>query len=106
MSRSEIKKRRWRLGLAAVSLCASSAAQGQTVASWLTAVDGSWTEASKWSTNPNYPTKGLPPGSSYRAIIPQKGSGVVYTVTLNSDITLSSLDLGGGTNRFKWVGGA
>src|SRR4051812_20566044 len=42
----------------------SSAALADT-ANWLNAVNGNWTDASKWSTNPAYPNNGTPAGANY-----------------------------------------
>lgn len=76
------------LAALAGTLCAARGAHAQTVSQWLTATSGNWTDASRWSTNPFYPTNGN--GSpNYRAEILATGSS--YTITLNSAVTLDSL---------------
>ena len=68
----------------------ASQALGATNASWLAAVDSSWTDPAAWSTNPFFPNNASPnPADLYNASITASGSP--YTVTLNSDITISSL---------------
>jgi hypothetical protein len=53
---------------------------------WLSAVNGNWNDATKWSTNP------LPPQPGDDVVISVAGT---YTVTLNVDANLNSLMLGG-----------
>src|SRR5215216_4043464 len=72
---------------AAVSL--ASAARGDT-ANWLNPVNGNWTDASNWSTNPAYPNN-VSPTPTYDVTIDAAGAN--YTVSLNSNITLDSLQL-------------
>ncbi len=52
---------------------------------WLAAVNGNWSEATKWSC-------GHAPGTNDEAIITLAGT---YTVTVNANTTVSSLTLGG-----------
>src|SRR5262249_39270793 len=67
-------------------------AYGAIAASWLAPVDASWTTPAAWSSNPAYPDNGQPnAGDLYDAII--AAAGAPYTVSLASDITLSSLAL-------------
>src|SRR5262245_65733525 len=63
---------------------------GQTVASWVNPVSGSWIDPTQWSTNPAYPNNNVPPGATYDAIINAAGS---YTVTPENNIALSNLTL-------------
>ncbi len=59
-------------------------------ASWLAPGDDSWTSPAAWSINPSYPNNGSPDSADlYDVAIAAIGSP--YTVTLNSDITISSL---------------
>jgi hypothetical protein len=68
----------------------ASRAGGATSTSWLLPADDSWTDPLAWSTNPVYPNNGQPnPADLYNVTIGASGSP--YTVTLNSDITISSL---------------
>ena len=62
---------------------------------WLSATSGNWTEATKWSTNPDYPNNGTPIGTTYDAVIGASGSA--YTVMLNSSVTVNSLTLNSAT---------
>jgi hypothetical protein len=59
-----------------------------TMSQWLTATSGNWTDATRWSTNPFYPTNGNG-NPLYRAEILATGSN--YTITLNSNVALDSL---------------
>src|SRR5688572_17412693 len=77
-------------GIAVASVMSLAPAQTIT-AEWLNPVSGNWTDATKWSTNPNYPQNGTPAGSSYQAIIDALGQA--YTVTVDSAITVGSLTL-------------
>ena len=56
---------------------------------WNTAVDGNWNDATKWSTNPNYPNNGNGGVATYAAVI--SATGAAYTVTLAVPITVESL---------------
>ena len=59
------------------------------VATWVNPADGTWTTATNWSTNPNFPNNGLPGGAdTYDAII--GATGAAYVVTLNSNITINT----------------
>lgn len=62
-----------------------------TDAMWLTATSGSWTDATMWSTNPNFPNNGSPAGTTYDARIAAVGSD--YTVSLESSVTVDSLSI-------------
>ena len=86
--------RRTKALIAAVVLT-SSAQLFATPASWTAAVDGNWTDGTKWSTNPAYPNNGTPSGTSYDATIAAAGGagGGAYTVTLNSSVAVDSLTL-------------
>jgi hypothetical protein len=70
----------------------SGIVQGQTIASWLNPVDGNWTDASKWSTNPLYPDFNSSPLREFAVTV--GASGNPYTITLTNDsIQLSQLDI-------------
>src|SRR5690349_18218901 len=71
----------------------SSISRGQTLATWINPVSGSWTDATRWSTNPLAPDNGNPPGSTYDVFINVPGS---YTVTLRDSVTINSLTLAAG----------
>lgn len=65
-------------------------AAGQTVSTWVAAVDGDWSDASKWSTNPI-----MPVGPEQQALI--NAMGAPYTIDVNyglltDQITLDSPD--------------
>lgn len=86
----------WRAGK---HLCAATAlatiasalpAHASTPASWTSAVSGSWVDASKWSTNPYYPSNGNPSGVTYAATI--NATGAAYSISMgNTNIALNSL---------------
>ncbi|MAE65981.1 MAG: hypothetical protein CMJ18_17050 [Phycisphaeraceae bacterium] len=61
-------------------------ARAQTDSFWTAAVSGDWTDASRWSTNPQFPANGA---TTYRAII--DAAGGPYTVTLNRDVALDEV---------------
>src|SRR5687768_16098805 len=75
----------------AAALSAAGPVRAATSASWTTAVSGLWTDASKWSTNPNYPNNGTPGGTTYDAGI--AASGAAYEVTFAGIATVDSLTL-------------
>jgi len=65
-------------------------AAGQTVSTWVAPVDGEWSDASKWSTNPI-----MPVGPEHEALI--DAIGTPYTIDVNyglltNQITLDSPD--------------
>ena len=68
-----------------------------TPASWLTGIGSSWTDASRWSTNPFYPNNDNPLGTTYDATIAATGT-TSYNVILKSDIALDSLTLDSASN--------
>ena len=54
----------------ALLLAPSTARAATATAEWLAPVSGNWTDATKLSTNPNYPNNGAPaPGDSYHVHI-------------------------------------
>jgi hypothetical protein len=81
-----------RLLLAGVAVTtAAPAAYAQVITSTWTGVSGNWTNAALWSSNPNYPNNGNPPGATYAAKL-------LYTpgsLALDTPITVQSLDIGG-----------
>src|SRR4051812_20168555 len=54
---------------------------GQTVASWLLPVNGSWEDAGKWSSAPFVPNNGNPAGTTYAVDVTAVGS--LYAIYLN-----------------------
>src|SRR5438067_5741566 len=87
-----LSRRRYTLAAAVGAMLARSPAWGAISASWIAPVDGSWTLPAAWSSNPSYPNNGQPnPADLYAAII--GATGAPYTVSLASDITISSLTL-------------
>jgi hypothetical protein len=60
-----------------------TSAKAQTDAAWLSAVNGGWTDPSKWSTSPNYPNDESPSaGDTYRVLI--DAVGAPYSVEVDS----------------------
>src|SRR5687768_11049203 len=87
-----MERRRGAFRTLALAVCATSTAcVAATGSNWLSAVNGTWSDASKWSTNPNYPNNGTPPATTYDAVIDAIGSA--YVVTLNSNVTVDMLTL-------------
>src|SRR4051794_18794435 len=76
---------------AAVLALASTVGRAQTLAVWVDPISGNWNDPTRWSINPLFPNNGTPPGSTYVARIAASGSP--YTVTLNTPIAVSGLDL-------------
>ncbi len=88
--------------LAAAGLAVSAtAALGQTDSYWNTAFGGAWTNAARWSSNPDVPNNGG--GTNYRAFIEAVGSN--YTITSNSDITLDYLRINSANATLRLDGG-
>src|SRR5438445_8036287 len=71
------------IGLAA-AVGVGSMAMADT-ATWLNPVSGNWNDATKWSTNPNYPNNGTPAGVNYDANV--AASGAAYSIGLSSNVT-------------------
>ncbi len=87
-----------------VLACCIAPALAQTNSSWLTAINGNWTDASKWSTSPNFPDNGIPsPGDTYTATIAATGGN--YVVTLAGEITLSGFTLDSTSAALSHMGG-
>ncbi len=87
------KKHQWAILAAVGGVLLSTSARGAINASWLAPADGSWTDPTAWSTNPTYPNMDQPdPGDLYNAIIGASGA-TPYTVSLNTDITISQLSI-------------
>src|SRR5438477_11422884 len=83
------RHRRYAIAVAVHSALTVSAALAVT-ASWVAPVDGSWTLAPAWSSNPASPDNSQPnPADIYYATISAAGSP--YTVSLASDITIGRL---------------
>jgi hypothetical protein len=68
------------------------AATAQTNSHWIGGT-GNWSTTTNWDTNPNYPNNGTPTGTTYNAIIDGLNGNTSYTVTLNTDVTFTSLTL-------------
>lgn len=68
------------------------AAQPIITSTW-TGAGGNWTNPAIWSTNPNYPNNGNPPGATYHAVVNMPGP---FGMTLNAPITLSQFTFRGG----------
>jgi hypothetical protein len=82
------------LGLVALLAAAPAAAQ-TTTAAWQPSAgsySGTWTDPLHWTTNPNYPSNGTPPGATYAAVI-DAAPGSAYSVTLSSNVTVNSVTL-------------
>jgi autotransporter-associated beta strand protein len=90
-------------GLAAMGL-AHRADATSFIATWASAVDGNWTTAANWSTNPNFPNNGSPgAGDTYDAII--GASGAAYTTSLGSSVTVNSLTMADASATFRQTNG-
>src|SRR3954463_3216950 len=84
-------RRRSVLAVAVGGIVWGSSAFGAINASWAAPVSDSWTSTTAWSINPTYPNNGQPnPADLYNAIV-NASTGVAYTITLPTDITISSL---------------
>lgn len=69
----------------------ATSAQAAIPATWLAPISGAWTEAANWSTAPHYPDNGQPPGVDYDVTL--AAAGTFHSVSLSTDITVSSLRL-------------
>jgi len=83
-------------GIAVMALLALAtglpvASFAQVSTSWLAPVDGTWTSAAAWSSNPHYPNNGTPAGTNYLATV--DAAGADYTVSLNEPVTISRLQI-------------
>src|SRR4051794_38842007 len=84
LARRIIRRARF-VAVAANAAALTRAISAQTLASWLTPVDGSWTDGSRWSTNPNFPS------GNYDATI--NAIGTPYMVSLPTSITINNFTL-------------
>src|SRR5439155_15898469 len=75
-----------------VTITFSSAGQAQVITATWTGASGNWTNPALWSTNPNFPNTGNPPGATYDATV--NGAG---TLTLDAPIAVRGLTLQAGT---------
>jgi hypothetical protein len=90
--------------VAALSAIVQAPAWGQAVVSWALPVSDSWTSTTAWSNAPVFPNNDTPDaGDFYSAII--GASGGPYTVSLNSDITISNLTLSSADATLQQTGG-
>src|SRR5262245_20429766 len=64
----------------------SPASRSQVISDW-TGVSGNWTNPALWSTNPNYPNNGNPPGATYAVRFVTQGG----TLNVDTPITVQSL---------------
>jgi len=75
-----------------------------TSSEWLTAVDGSWADASNWSTDPFFPKNDFPNfGDEYDALINAVGNP--YTVVLSESVAVKSLTLNSVDAKFQLIDG-
>src|SRR5256885_7454114 len=82
-----------------------SSVLGAINASWAAPVSDSWTSPTAWSINPAYPNNGQPnPADLYNAIV-NVGTGTAYTISLPTDITISSLLLNSPDATIQQQGG-
>jgi hypothetical protein len=64
----------------------------QVTSTWLSANSGNWSDATNWSTNPEYPRNHSPLGTTYEALI--NAAGGVYTINFDAgSIALANLHL-------------
>lgn len=69
-----------------------SLAQAPRLSEWVAPVSGSWTDASKWSTNDSYPQDGQP--AVYWWYTARIGvSGAPFTIDLASDVSITKLEM-------------
>jgi hypothetical protein len=72
---------------------------GAINASWVGPVSSTWSDPTAWSTNPVFPNIDQPdPGDLYNATIGASGSP--YTVTLDTDVTISRLTINSNAATF------
>ena len=65
-----------------------------TTASWSSAVNGSWTDGTKWSSHPNYPDNGIPTGINYNVSVAAPGTGgTSYSISIGQNITVDALTI-------------
>lgn len=85
---------------AAAGLCAVvGTTHGQVTATWLTASSGNWSDATRWSTNPDFPNNGA---QTYNAVI--TATGAAYTVTLDQNIEVTDFTLDSADAAFEFGG--
>ena len=73
-------------------------------ANWLNPADGTWITPANWSSNPNFPNNGTPANTVYNAVI--NATGVPYTVTLASAVTVQGFTLDSNDATLSLNGGA
>lgn len=78
-----------------------SAANAQVNAFWETATSGNWTDATRWSTNPNYPNNNG--GTTYHAFF--NATGAAYTVTLDANVAIDALTMNSADATLRVVSG-
>lgn len=80
----------------------ATVARGQTHSSWLSPSSGNWIDPANWSSNPDYPNNGSPPGATYDVTI--GAAGPAYTVSLSDSVAVSTLSIAG-TGKVTQGGG-
>ena len=85
------------LALAVIMGPAALRSEAQTTATW-TGASGNWTNSTLWSTNPNHPNNGSPPGTTYNAIVNGPAPNML---AVDVPITIQQLTMQNGT-----IGGA
>jgi hypothetical protein len=84
----------------------STAVFAQSVAtSWLNPIDGNWSDPARWSTNPNYPNNGTPPGANYSVDVTAAGSSYQITLGDADDVSVTWLKLRSSDATVRQTGG-
>ena len=73
------------------AFAAALPAMGQTTASWLSAINGTWNQRRRLVDQSEFPQQRHAASTTYDAFI--NATGASYNVTLNSNITVNSLTL-------------
>jgi hypothetical protein len=92
------------LASAAVAGLAVARSGASEITSTWSGNTGDWTDATQWSTNPDYPNNDTPTGVNYDAVINAPGAGA-YTVSLSSSITVDSVTLNSPNATISQTGG-
>ena len=94
------RRGRYALVAAVQGAILGSTALGAINASWVAPVSDSWSDPTGWSTNPVFPNIDQPdPGDLYNVNIGASGSP--YTVTLDTDVTISRLTINSSAATFQ-----
>ena len=93
------RRRNLRIAAALATAAMTAASRGGTTANWLSSVSGSWTDATKWSTQPVFPNNGSPTASdSYDVVV--GAAGASYAVW-NTDTKMLTVKYAGAANKIK-----